>query len=170
MVFLRKSLSDTLMQIFIMLWHLVAEISRFKFEDYRVSRTGASDIKLFWAVYNSNLNVIVTSKLWSMQKLSFSFLQFLTKLWYFCPWAFFQGNGLNLLPWNYWYKISILNYKILQECSRFCNWMSPWCWCRGLITCLLYVTTQFGNPVLNSYMKVWHNGDCVWYVLVCLHK
>ena len=47
MVFLRKSLLDTLMQIFIMLWHLFAEISRFKFDDYRVSRTGASDLKLF---------------------------------------------------------------------------------------------------------------------------
>ena len=47
MVFLRKSLLDTLMQIFIMLRHLVAEISRFKFDDYRVIRTGASDLKLF---------------------------------------------------------------------------------------------------------------------------
>ena len=47
MVFLRKSLLDTLVQIFILLWHLVAEISRFKFDDYRVSRTGASDLKLF---------------------------------------------------------------------------------------------------------------------------
>ena len=47
MIFLRKSLLDTLMQIFIMLWHLVAEISRFKFDDYRVSRTEASDLKLF---------------------------------------------------------------------------------------------------------------------------
>ena len=48
MVFSRKSLLDTLMQIFIMLWHLVAEISRFKFDDYHVSRTGPSDLKLFW--------------------------------------------------------------------------------------------------------------------------
>ena len=47
MIFLRKSLLDTLMQIFIMLWHLVAEISRFKFDDYRVSRAEASDLKLF---------------------------------------------------------------------------------------------------------------------------
>ena len=47
MIFLRKSLLDTLMQIFIMLWHLVADISRFKFDDYRVSRTEASDLKLF---------------------------------------------------------------------------------------------------------------------------
>ena len=51
MVFLRRSFLDTLMQIFIMLWHLVAEKSRFKFDDYRVSRTGASDLKLFWVVY-----------------------------------------------------------------------------------------------------------------------
>ena len=35
MVFLRKSLLDTLMQIFIMPRRLVAEISRFKFDDYR---------------------------------------------------------------------------------------------------------------------------------------
>ena len=48
MVFLRESLLDTLMQIFIMLRHLVVEISRFKFDDYRVIRTGASDLKLFW--------------------------------------------------------------------------------------------------------------------------
>ena len=48
MVFLSKSLLDTLMQIFIMLRHLVAEISRFKFDDYRVIRTGASDLKHFW--------------------------------------------------------------------------------------------------------------------------
>ena len=47
MVFLRKSLLDTLMQSFIMLWHLVAEISRFKFDDCRVIRTGASDLRLF---------------------------------------------------------------------------------------------------------------------------
>ena len=31
-----------------MLRHLVAEISRFKFDDYREIRTGASDLKLFW--------------------------------------------------------------------------------------------------------------------------
>ena len=49
--FFKKSLLDTLMQIFIMLWHLVVEISRFKFDDYRVIRTGASDLKLFWVVY-----------------------------------------------------------------------------------------------------------------------
>ena len=47
MIFLRKSLLDTLMQIFFMLRHLLAEISRFKFDDYRVIRTGASDLKLF---------------------------------------------------------------------------------------------------------------------------
>ena len=48
MIFLRKSLLETLMQIFIMLLHLVTEISCFKFDDYRVIRTGASDLKLFW--------------------------------------------------------------------------------------------------------------------------
>ena len=47
MVFLRRSLLDTLMQIFIMLPRLVAEISRFKFDDYCVIHTGASDLKLF---------------------------------------------------------------------------------------------------------------------------
>ena len=31
-----------------MLWHLVAEISRFKFDGYRVIRIGASDLKLLW--------------------------------------------------------------------------------------------------------------------------
>ena len=51
MIFWRKSLLNTLMQIFAMLRHLVAEISRFKFNDYRVIRTGTSDLKLFWAVY-----------------------------------------------------------------------------------------------------------------------
>ena len=51
MVFLRNSLLDTLMQIFIMLQHLGVEKSRFKFDGYRVIRTGASDLKLFWAVY-----------------------------------------------------------------------------------------------------------------------
>ena len=56
MVFLRKSLLDTLMQIFIMLWHLVAEILRFKFDDYRVSRTGASELKLLLG----GVNVMVT--------------------------------------------------------------------------------------------------------------
>ena len=39
------------MQIFIMPRHLVAEISRFKFDDCRVIRAGASDLILFWAVY-----------------------------------------------------------------------------------------------------------------------
>ena len=48
MGFLRKRILDTLMQIFIMLRHLVAEISRFKFDDYRAIRTGASDLELFW--------------------------------------------------------------------------------------------------------------------------
>ena len=43
MVFLKGILLDTLMQIFIMLWHLVAKISRFKFDDDH----GASDLKLF---------------------------------------------------------------------------------------------------------------------------
>ena len=57
MVFLRKSLLDTLMQIFIMLWHLVAEILRFKFDDYRVSRTGASELKLLLG----GVNVMVTA-------------------------------------------------------------------------------------------------------------
>ena len=47
MVFLRKSSLDTLMQIFTMLWHLVGEISPLKFDDYRVIRTGTSDLKLF---------------------------------------------------------------------------------------------------------------------------
>ena len=58
MIFLRKSLLGALMQICIMLWHLVAEISRFKFDDYRVIRTGASDLKLFWAVYVSRLTLM----------------------------------------------------------------------------------------------------------------
>ena len=44
MFFLRKSSLDTLMQIFIMLQHLGVK----KFDDYRVIRTGASDLKLFW--------------------------------------------------------------------------------------------------------------------------
>ena len=35
------------MQIFVMLRHLVAEISRFKFDDYRVIPTGEGDLKLF---------------------------------------------------------------------------------------------------------------------------
>ena len=47
MVFFRKILLDTLMQIFIMLRHMVAEISRFKFDDCRVIRTGSNDPKLF---------------------------------------------------------------------------------------------------------------------------
>ena len=47
MVFLRRILLDTLIQNFIMLRHLVDEISRVKFYDYRVIRTGASDLPLF---------------------------------------------------------------------------------------------------------------------------
>ena len=47
MFFYWMILLDTLVQIFIMLRHLVAEISRFKFDDYRVIRTGASDLNLF---------------------------------------------------------------------------------------------------------------------------
>ena len=50
MIFLRKGLLDTLMQTFIMLLHLVAETSRFKFDDNRVIRTGTSDLKLFLGV------------------------------------------------------------------------------------------------------------------------
>ena len=48
MIFWRKSLLNALMQIFIMLRHLFAEISRFKFDDYRVIRAGGSDLKLFF--------------------------------------------------------------------------------------------------------------------------
>ena len=51
MGFFKKRLLDILMQFFIMLRHLVAEISRFKFDDYCVIRTGASDLKRFWPVY-----------------------------------------------------------------------------------------------------------------------
>ena len=51
MIFWRKGLLDTLMQIFMMLRHLVAEISRFKFDGYGVIRTGASDLKNFGVVY-----------------------------------------------------------------------------------------------------------------------
>ena len=47
MVFFRRSLLDTLMQIFVMLRHLLVEILRFQVDDYRVILTGASDIKLF---------------------------------------------------------------------------------------------------------------------------
>ena len=47
MVFCWGILLDILMQIFIMLRQLVAEISRFKFDDCRVIHTGTSDIKLF---------------------------------------------------------------------------------------------------------------------------
>ena len=46
MIFWRKSLLNALVQIFMMLRHLVAEISRFKFDDYCVICTGASDLKL----------------------------------------------------------------------------------------------------------------------------
>ena len=41
---------DTLIQIVVMLRHLVAEILRFKLDDYRVIRTEASDINFLWAV------------------------------------------------------------------------------------------------------------------------
>ena len=43
------------MQIFTMLRHLVAEISRFKFDDYRAIRTGASDLKLFLGGVNDRV-------------------------------------------------------------------------------------------------------------------
>ena len=58
MVFLMKILLDTLMKIFIMQRHLVAEISRFKFDDCRVIRTEASDLNFLWAVYvESNMGL-----------------------------------------------------------------------------------------------------------------
>ena len=49
--FLKEELIEYTHAMFIMLRHLVAEISRFKLDDYRVIPTGASDLKLFWAVY-----------------------------------------------------------------------------------------------------------------------
>ena len=62
MVFLKKRLLNTLMQICIMLRHLVVEISRFKFDDYRVIRTGASDLKLFWGgVYSWTISPTMSS-------------------------------------------------------------------------------------------------------------
>ena len=54
--FFRRILLDTLMQIFIMLRHLVAEILRFKFDDYRVIRTAASDLKRFGGVLSFIVN------------------------------------------------------------------------------------------------------------------
>ena len=60
MVFLRVILLDTLMQIFVMLRHLVAEISRFKFDDYPVIRTRANDLKHFvGGVYTIDGNLFV---------------------------------------------------------------------------------------------------------------
>ena len=54
MVFCWRILLDTLMQMFVMLRQLVADISRFKFDNYRVIHTGASDLKLFvGGVYRS---------------------------------------------------------------------------------------------------------------------
>ena len=47
MLCLKRILLNILVQIVVMLRHLVAEISRFKFNDYCVIRTGASDLKLF---------------------------------------------------------------------------------------------------------------------------
>ena len=47
MILLRRIILDTLMQIFVMLPHIFAEIARFKFDDYREIRTGASDLKPF---------------------------------------------------------------------------------------------------------------------------
>ena len=45
-----------------MLRHLVAEISRFKFDDYRVIRTRAGDLNLFWGgVFGAtDLNLVTT--------------------------------------------------------------------------------------------------------------
>ena len=51
MAFTRRISSDTLMQIVARLLHFVAEISRFKFDDNCVIRTGTSDLKFLWAVY-----------------------------------------------------------------------------------------------------------------------
>ena len=58
------------MQSFIMLRHLVDEITRFKFDDYRVIRTGASDLKLFVGgvyIYSVLLGSCNTSKVSHMQ-------------------------------------------------------------------------------------------------------
>ena len=67
MVFLGKSLLDTLLQILIMLRHLIAEISRFEFDDYRVSRTRSSDLKLFLGgVFRHSFLVIFRAKFWCM--------------------------------------------------------------------------------------------------------
>ena len=52
-----RILLDTLVQILVMLRHLVAEISHFKFDDYRVINTGASDLNIFCAVYMTLLAI-----------------------------------------------------------------------------------------------------------------
>ena len=62
MIYWRKSFLNTFMQIFIMLRHLVAEISRFKFDDYRAICTGVSDLKLFWVVYNDKMSIHTRTK------------------------------------------------------------------------------------------------------------
>ena len=61
MVFLRRILLDTLIQNFIMLRHLVDEISRVKFDDYRVIRTGARDLKLFVGGVHMNISSRVSA-------------------------------------------------------------------------------------------------------------
>ena len=64
MVFLGKRLLDTLMQIFIMLQHLVVEILRFNFDDYREIRTGASDLTFFGRCIYSTSDSL--SLLWNL--------------------------------------------------------------------------------------------------------
>ena len=66
-IFWRKSLLNTLMQIFIMLRHLAAEISRFKIDDYCVIRTGASDLKLFLGRVHIKYENRIPFMIWKLQ-------------------------------------------------------------------------------------------------------
>ena len=66
-IFWRKSLLNTLMQIFIMLRHLAAEISRFKIDDYCVIRTGASDLKLFLGGVHIKYENRIPFMIWKLQ-------------------------------------------------------------------------------------------------------
>ena len=97
MVFLKKSFLDTLMQTFIMLRHLVAEISRFKFDDYRVIHTGASDLKLFWVVY-------IHYKLWD--EINHSFPNFIVEVWVWINKFILQFTGVYnyLSMMGFWYE------------------------------------------------------------------
>ena len=91
--------------------------------------------------------------------------------WCFCPWAFFQNIGFNMVPSEPLYVTSRYSTKIFYRgVSGLETDCSCGIWCRGLTTCLLYVRPLFGNRLLsNSWAVGWTKWTMTFHFFVFWH-